>query len=166
MRQIQHLYRIESAMREKNAGPRLRQAVRSNQSQPIVERIKKALVLLKANRRYLPQSLLGQAIDYALGQWPTLQVFLRDGRVEIDNNLVENAIRPTAIGKKNWLFMGEAGAGQRGAIIYTLIESCRKRSIDPYAYLRDILTRLPTPKNTQIPEVTPAAWGRTTKQKP
>ena len=166
MRQIQHLYRIESAMREKNAGPRLRQAVRSHQSQPIMERINKALVLLKANRRHLPQSLLGQAIDYALGQWPTLQVFLRDGRVEIDNNLVENAIRPTAIGKKNWLFMGEAGAGQRGAIIYTLIETCRKRSIDPYAYLRDVLLRLPTLKNTQIPEVTPATWGRTTKQKP
>ena len=166
MRQIQHLYRIESALREKKAGPRLRQAVRSHQSQPIVERIKKALILFKASRRHVPQSLLGQAIEYALGQWPALQVFLRDGRVEMDNNLVENAIRPTAIGKKNWLFMGEAGAGQRGAIIYTLIESCRKRSIDPYAYLRDILTRLPTLKNTQLPEATPAAWSKTTKQKP
>jgi transposase len=164
MRQIQHIYRIESALREKKAGPRLRQAVRSHQSQPIVERIKKALLLLKASRRHVPQSLLGQAIDYALGQWPALQVFLRDGRVELDNNLVENAIRPTAIGKKNWLFMGEAGAGQRGAIIYTLIESCRKRSIDPYGYLRDLLTRLPTLKNTQIPEVTPEAWARTSKK--
>lgn len=164
MRQIQHLYRIESALRDNKAGPDLRHAVRSHQSQPIVERIKKALVLLKASRRHVPQSLLGLAIDYALGQWPTLQVFLRDGRVEIDNNLVENAIRPTAIGKKNWLFMGEAGAGQRGAIIYTLIESCRKRSIDPYAYLRDILTRLPTLKNTQISEVTPEAWARASKK--
>jgi len=111
-----------------------------------VERIKKALVVFKASRRHLPQSLLGQAIDYTLGQWPTLEVFLREGRVEIDNNLVENAIRPTAIGKKNWLFMGEAGAGQRGAIIYTLVETCRKRRIDPYAYLRDVLFRLPTLK--------------------
>lgn len=166
MRQIQHLYRIESALREKKTGPELRQAVRSHQSRPIVERIKKALLLLKATRRHVPQSLLGQAIDYTLGQWPMLEVFLRDGRVEIDSNLVENAIRPTAIGKKNWLFMGEAGAGQRGAIIYTLIESCRRRGIDPYAYLRDILTRLPTLKNTQIPEVTPAAWSKTTKQTP
>lgn len=158
MRQIQHLYRIEGVLRDNKAGPDLRRAVRSHQSQPIVERIKKALVLFKTSRRHLPQSLLGQAIDYALGQWTTLEVFLREGRVEIDNNLVENAIRPTAIGKKNWLFMGEAGAGQRGAIIYTIIETCRKRSINPYAYLRDILTRLPTLKNTQIPEVTPAAW--------
>jgi transposase len=138
----------------------------THQSRPIVERIKAALVLFKASRRHLPQSLLGQAIDYTLGQWTTLEVFLRQGRVEIDNNLVENAIRPTAIGKKNWLFMGEAGAGQRGAIVYTLIESCRKRSIDPYAYLKDILTRLPTLKNTQIAEITPGALAKATKQKP
>jgi len=166
MRQIQHLYRIESVLRESTAGPHLREAVRSHRSRPIVQRIKAALVLFKASRRHLPQSLLGQAIDYTLGQWTPLEVFLRDGRVEIDNNLVENAIRPTAIGKKNWLFMGEAGAGQRGAILYTLIESCRKRSIDPYAYLKDALTRLPTLKNTQIAEITPGAWAKATKQKP
>jgi transposase len=160
MRQIQHLYRIESALRESNAGSKLREAVRSHQSRPIVERIKKGLVVFKASRRHLPQSLLGQAVDYALGQWATLEIFLRNGKVEIDNNLVENAIRPTAIGKKNWLFMGEAGAGQRGAIIYTLIETCRKRSIDPYAYLRDVLTLLPTLKNSQISEVTPEAWAK------
>jgi transposase len=166
MRQIQNLYRIESDLRQSNAGPKLREAVRAHQSRPIVERIKKALVVFKASRRHLPQSLLGQAIDYTLGQWPTLEIFLRQGRVEIDNNLVENAIRPTAIGKKNWLFIGEAGAGQRGAILYTLIESCRKRAIDPYAYLKDVLTRLPTLKNTQIAEITPAAWVKATKQKP
>jgi transposase len=163
MRQIQHLYRIESALREQKAGPSLRQAVRAQQSRPILERIKKALVLFKANRRHLPQSLLGQAIDYALGQWVGLEVFLRDGRVEIDNNLVENAIRPTAIGKKNWLFIGEAGAGQRGAIIYTVIETCRRKGIDPYAYLREILTRLPTLKNNQISEITPAARAKSLK---
>jgi transposase len=76
----------------------------------------------------------------------------------IHNNLVENAIRPTAIGKKNWLFVGEANAGERSAIIYTLIESCRRRGLDPYAYLREVLTRLPNMTNRQIPEVTPAAW--------
>ena len=88
-------------MRGHGTGPPLRAARRAHQSQPIVERLKKALVRLKASGRYLPQSLLGQAIDYTLGQWPTLTIFLHDGRVEIDNNLVENAIRPTAIGKKN-----------------------------------------------------------------
>ena len=108
--------------------------------------------------------MLGQAIDYTLGQWPTLEVFLGDGRVEIDNNLVENAIRPTAIGKKNWLFIGDAGAGERSAIIYTIIESCRRREIDPYTYLRDVLTRLPKMTTSQIPDVTPEAWSKARRQ--
>ncbi len=93
-----------------------------------------------------------------------LEIYLADGRVEIDNNLVENAIRPTAIGKKNWLFVGEADAYQRSAIIYTLIESCRRRGLDPYSYLREVLTRLPNMTNHQIPEVTPAAWQKSQKQ--
>jgi hypothetical protein len=164
LRQIQHLYRVEARLREQRAGPKLRVAVRAHESRPIVERFERALVRLKAGGRHLPQSLLGSAMDYALGQWRTLDVYLGDGRVEIDNNLVENAIRPTALGKKNWLFMGEAEAGQRGAILYTLIESCRRRGIDPYAYLKDVLTRLPTMTNHQIPEVTPEAWARTQHQ--
>lgn len=164
MRQIQHLYRIEFALREIKAGPNLRQAIRSHQSRPILDRLRKALLLFKTGRLHLPQSLLGQAVDYALGQWNTLEVYLRDGRIEIDNNLVENAIRPTAVGKKNWLFVGEAGAGQRGAIIYTIIESCRRRKLDPYTYLRDILTRLPHLTNHQISEVTPGAWAKEQKK--
>jgi transposase len=73
---------------------------------------------------------------------------------------VENAIRPTAIGKKNWLFIGDGQAGERSAILYTVIESCRRRGIDPYAYLRDVLTRLPRMTNWQIPEVTPQVWAK------
>jgi hypothetical protein len=96
---------------------------------------------LKIRKRYLPQSSMGKAIDYALGQWPALCVYLEDGRVEICNNLIENSIRPTAIGKKNWLFVGDIDAGQRGAILYTLIENCRRHGLDPYAYLRDVLTK-------------------------
>jgi transposase len=161
VRQIQHLYRIEADLRKQGAGPRLRQAVRAHQSRPIIERLEQALIRLKASGRFLPQNLLGTAIDYALGQWTTLKVYLEDGRVEIDNNLVENAIRPTALGKKNWLFVGDAQAGQRGAILYTIIESCRRRGLDPFAYLRDVLTRLPHMTNRQIPEVTPEAWSRT-----
>ena len=156
LRQIQNLYQVEARLREQKAGPRLRDAVRIDQSRPIVERIKRALVRLKTSGRNLPQSLLGIAIDYALGQWPTLQVYLRDGRVEINNN----AIRPTALGKKNWLFVGEADAGERAAIIYTIIESCRRLGIDPYAYLKDVLTRLPKMTNHQIPEITPEAWAK------
>jgi hypothetical protein len=108
--------------------------------------------------------ILGIALNYALVQWRTMDVYLRDGRVDIDNNLVENAIRPTALGKKNWLFMGDADAGGRGAILYTVIESCRRRQIDPYAYLRDVLIRLPDMTNRQIPAVTPQAWSKATLQ--
>jgi transposase len=160
LHQIQHLYRIEARLREQRAGPQLRAAVRASESQPIVKRLERALVKLKAGKHHLPQSQLGTAMDYALGQWRTLETYLTDGRVEIDNNLVENAIRPTAIGKKNWLFVGEADAGQRSAIIYTLIESGRRRDLDPYAYLKDVLTRLPHMTNHQITEVLPAAWNK------
>jgi hypothetical protein len=124
----------------------------------IVERLQR--VLVRVQPRGLPQSLLGQAISYALGQWSTLTVYLEDGRVEIDNNLVENAIRPTALGKKNWLFVGADTAGDRSAVLYTVLESCRRRGLDPYAYLKDILTRLPALTNRQVPEITPANWGK------
>jgi len=160
MGQIQQLYRIEAVLRKQEAGPKLRAAVRAHQSRPIVKRLERTCLHLKRSGRFLPQSLLGLAIEYALGQWQTLDVYLADGKVEIDNNLVENAIRPTALGKKNWLFMGEADAGERGAIIYTVIESCRRRGLDPYAYLKDVLTRLPTMTNHQISEVTPQAWAK------
>jgi len=155
MRQIQHLYRVEASLREHRAGPQLRKAVRASQSRFVVERILRALIRLKSSGGHLPQSVLGQAIDYALGQWNTLEIYLEDGRVEIDNNLVENAIRPTALGKKNWLFMGDARAGERGAIIYTVIESCRRRDLDAYGYLKDVLSRLPSMTNKQIPQITP-----------
>ncbi len=161
VRQLQHLYRVEADLREQKVGPQLRAAVRAHQSRPIVARLERVLIKLKTSGRHLPQSLLGTAMDYTLGQWQTLKVYLNDGRVEIDNNLVENAIRPTAIGKKNWLFIGQAEAGERSAIIYTVIESCRRRGLNPYAYLKDVLTRLPRMTNRQIPEVTPQAWAKT-----
>jgi transposase len=164
LRQLQHLYAIEARLRENKAGPALRLAVRAHQSRPVVDRLERVFLRLKAGGRHLPQSPLGTALDYALGQWAALQVFLGDGRVEIDNNLVENAIRPTALGKKNWLFIGEANAGDRSAILYTIIESCRRRGIEPYAYLREVLTRLPHMTNRQIPEVIPATWAKTRLQ--
>jgi transposase len=159
LRHIQHLYRIEAELRRVQAGPNLRAAVRTSQSRPIVRRLKRACERFQACRRFLPQSAMGTAIEYALAQMLGLEVYLDDGRIEIDNNLVENAIRPTAVGKKNWLFIGEAEAGERSAILYTIIESCRRRDVDPYAYLKDVLSRLPGMTNHQIPEVTPAAWA-------
>jgi len=119
----------------------------------IVRRIRAALLLIRP--RHLPQSAMGKAIAYTLDQWPALTRFLANGQFEIDNNRVENAIRPTAIGKKNWLFIGAAEPGQRTAILYTVVKSCRRRGIVPQAYLRDILTRLPSMTTTQIAGATP-----------
>ena len=160
VKQIQLLYRIESRLRETKAGPALRQAVRAAQSKPVVARIRKACALLIRSNRFLPSSAMTNALDYAESQMPGLGVYLEDGRVEIDNNLVENAIRPTALGKKNWLFIGQEQAGDRGAIIYTVIESCRRRGLNPYAYLKDVLTQLPRMTIQQLPEILPAAWGK------
>jgi transposase len=157
---LQNSYRTETRLREKRASPKLRMLARAYESQPVVARLHQLLLHWKTRGRILPKSLLGQAIDYALSQWPSLQLYLADGRLEIDNNLVENAIRPTAVGKKNWLFVGAAHAGQRAAIIYTLVEACRRRGLDPYAYLRDVLTRLPAATTSQVKDLTPDAWAR------
>ena len=164
MKQIQLLYRVESRLREQKAGPALRQAVRASQSRPVVERIKRACTVLVRSKRFLPKSTMQNAMEYTLAQMPGLMVYLEDGRIEIDNNLVENAIRPTALGKKNWLFIGEAQAGDRSAIVYTVIESCRRRGLDPYAYLRDVLTRLPQMTIQQVPELLPSVWGKPVRQ--
>jgi transposase len=160
LRQIQHLYRIEARLRAKRCSTKLREVIRAQESRSMVERVGKACVRLKQSSRHLPQSPLGLALTYTLNQWEGLKVFLTDGRVEIDNNLVENAIRPTAVGKKNWLFIGEAEAGERSAILFTIIENCRRLEINPYEYLRDVLTRLPRMTNQQLSTVIPSAWAR------
>jgi len=160
LKHFQNLYALEAQLRQARASPKLRQAARASLSRPVLARLHRALVRLKTKRRYLPRSLMGKALDYALNQWHSLLVFLEDGRLEIDNNLIANAIRPTAIGKKNWLFFGDAQAGDRSAIIYTIIECCRRRGLDPFAYLRDVFTRLPSMTNWQVKDLTPEAWAK------
>ena len=156
LNQIRHLYRWEEELRQSRAGPLLRQVRRSSHHRMVLERLHRALNKLQT--RYLPQSLMGQAISYALNQWPLLERFLEHGEVEIDNNLVENAIRPTALGKKNWLFFGSEEAGQRSAVMYTLIENCRLHGVEPYTYLKDVLERLPRTTNQQVAQLTPLNW--------
>jgi transposase len=164
LKHFQNLYTLEARLRDARAGPKLRQAERASASRPVLARLHRALVRLKTKHRFLPRSLMGKAIDYALNQWSSLRIFLEDGRLEIDNNLIENAIRPTAIGKKNWLFIGEAQAGDRSAILYTIIECCRRRGLDPFTYLRDVFTRLPSMTNWQVKDLTPEAWAKMRQQ--
>ncbi|CAN5550870.1 hypothetical protein BH09VER1_BH09VER1_25140 [soil metagenome] len=160
LRQIGHLYHLEAKLREGKAGPHLRDAVRASQSRMIHQRIHRALIRWKKSGHHLPRSAFGKAIDYTLSNWTLLSVYLQDGRLEIDNNLVENAIRPTALGKKNWLFFGQAEAGERSAILYTIIECCRRRGLDPMAYVRDVLSRLPSATNWTVHELTPENWAK------
>ena len=96
---------------------------------------------------------------------PALEHYLEDGRVEIDNNLVENAIRPTKLGAKNWMFVGNVESGKKCAILYTIVENCRRLGISTREYLEDVLTRLPAMKASEAAGLTPAAWlaARTAK---
>jgi transposase len=162
LNQMGLMYGWERQRRLSRAGPALRQAHRRAHSRMVVERCHRALHLLRP--RYLPQSPMGQAISYALNQWPTLERFLDHGEVEIDNNLVENAIRPTAVGKKNWLFFGSEEAGQRSAVIYTLIENCKRHDVEPYTYLKSVLERLPNTTNQEVGQLTPQNWQKARQQ--
>jgi len=98
-------------------------------------------------------------------QWPNLELFLTHGQVEIDNNLVENAIRPTKLGAKNWLFIGREEAGKSAAILYTIVVNCRRLGIDPREYLVDVLTRLPGMLASEAAALTPAAWQAARQKK-
>lgn len=117
------------------------------------------VVVLRVRQQVLPKSGLGKACTYLLGQWTPLVEHLRHGETRIDNNLVENAIRPSALGKKNWLFVGHPDAGQRSAIIYSLVISCQRHGHDPLVYLRDVLTRLPQRRpDADITDLLPVNW--------
>jgi len=154
LQEIQELYKIEADLR---ADPKKnRRTVRQEKSVPILQRI--GLQLQADQSRHLPKSQTGKAISYALKLWDKLLVYTEHAEMEIDNNLVENAIRPTAIGKKNWLFFGSAGAGKSSAIYYTLLETCRKLGVNPSDYLRNILHQLPVMTNQTAKDYTPAQW--------
>ena len=158
LKQIGLLYALEKRLRQRKARPKVRQAARAAEAAVILARIKKGLDLIGS--KVLPQSLLGKAIRYTLNLWPELNRYVEYGEVEIDSNIVENSIRPTAIGKKNFLFVGHPDAGWRSAVIYSIMGTCRRYGIDPAKYLKDVLTRLPDLKQSQIPELTPRAWAK------
>ena len=163
LNQIGILYGWEAELRQSRAGPGAREAWRASHSRMVVVRLKRALEKLQP--RYLPKSALGQAISYTLNQWPALERFLEHGEVLIDNNLVENAIRPTAVGKKGWLFFGSDEAGTRNAVVFTLVQNCRMHGVNPYEYFRDVLERLPGMTNQDpVDQLTPLNWKKAREQ--
>ena len=119
-------------------------------------RLRRAIDILTP--KVLPQSLLGKALAYGHNQWAGLIRHLELGRVEIDNNLVENAIRPTAVGKKNFLFIGHPDAGWRSAVFYSVVESCRRRGINAERYLKDVLVHLPNLQQSELDQFLPGEW--------
>jgi len=137
---FQKLYAIEKQAREAELSPEARYTLRNDKAQPILAALKTYLErnLTKTSE----QSKIGKAIRYALNHWTALTRYLQDGRIEIDNNAVENRIRPFAVGRKNWLFSGSPSGAKAGATLYSLIETCRANQVEPYAYFCAMLHRI------------------------
>ncbi len=108
----------------------------------------------------LPKSPMGQAIQYALNQWDALCVFTTDGRLAIDNNVSENALRRVAVGRKNWLFAGSDNGGRTAATLFSLIATCERHNVEPLSYLSDVLTRLPATPINDLPDMLPDRWSQ------
>ena len=154
---IQHmawLYKIEADAKALTAGQRLH--VRQQRSQPLWDEMH---VWLQLERTRVPDgSAIAKAIDYSLNHWVGLGRYLLDGDVPIDNNHVENRIRPWALGRRNWLFIGSQLAGERAAVVMSLLQSAKLNGHEPWAYLKDVLTRLPIQLNSRIEELLPHKW--------
>ena len=151
---IAQLYQIEADAR--GLDPPQRQRYREQYAAPILERIRQWLADLRPC--VADGTGLAKAIDYTRKRWVALTRYLEDERYPIDNNPVENAIRPIALGRKNWLFTGSDLAGQRAAAIMSLIATAKNNSHDPHAYLCDVLSRLPTHPDRRIAELLPHRW--------
>jgi len=153
---IRELYTTEAKARDDNLDVAALTALRMQEAVPVLADLEEYLRALQSV--VLPKSPLGVATAYALGRWPALCVYAGDGRVPIDNNSVERAMRRVAVGRKNWLFAGSPAGGQRAAVIYSLIETCSRYGINPHDYLTEVLDRIDTHRQRRIAELTPGGW--------
>jgi transposase len=149
------LYDIERETQELSAEDR--QAIRQDKSRRIADALHGWMLAQRS--QVANGGATAKALDYSLKRWQALTRFIDDGRLPIDNNWIENQMRPIAIGRKNWLFAGSLLAGQRAAAIMSLIQSAKLNGLDPHAYLRDVLRRLPTHKASQIGDLLPHRWA-------
>jgi transposase len=156
LKTIQALYKIEARARDESLSYGQRYTLRQKESLPILTEIE--IWLKKKSIQVLPKSMIGKAIGYMLGQWKYLNRYLDDGRFEIDNNLVENAIRPVALGRKNYLFAGSHNGAIRAALLYSLVSTAKLQNIEPYAYLKDVLKRISDYPYKNIRDLLPANW--------
>jgi hypothetical protein len=160
VRLINLLYDEERALRLAKASPALREARRAASSRMVSNRIFALLERWQAKSLLLPSSATAKAIGYTLKRRAGLELCLEDGMAEIDNNLMENALRPVALGRKNWLFFGSREAGQKSAVLFTIVENCRRQGIDPFTYLRDVFGNIGNITNQNAGDWTPAGWAR------
>ena len=151
---IARLYEIEK--RAKALDDDARRALRQRESVPILRDI--ASWLKQSKRVALPKTPTGQAIHYAESQWDALNRYVEHGWLAIDNNVAERALRPIAIGRKNWLFAGSDQGGERAAIMYTMVMSAKRHELDVLAYLTDVLQRLPSARMSEVPDFLPDRW--------
>lgn len=161
--QIRALYRIEAEAREKAMDVAGVLALRQERSKPIVDSIGVLMEGWRKTNRLLPKSPLGKAVTYAENQWVALNRFLWDGRLPIDNNRAENLIRPFAVGRKNWLFFGNARGGRAASVLHSLMVTCRLNQVNPYAYLEDVLRRIMDHRQSRLCELLPDQWQATRK---
>ena len=153
------LYEIEREARDLE--PEQRRQLRQQQSRPIADALH---AWLTTQRQALVKAdVTAKAIDYSLSNWRALTRYLDDGNVPIDNNAAENAVRPLCVGRKNWLFVGSQQAGERAAVVMSLIESAKLNGHDPWAYLKDVFERLPTLKHRDLAQLLPHNWRPATE---
>ena len=153
---IQQLYAIERKAREEDFPPDQRQQLREEKSRPVWDEFCQWLEQQKD--KVLPQSAIGKAITYARNRKIYVGRYLDDGKLEIDNNLVENQIRPVALGRKNYLFAGSQKGAERAAMFYSLLASCAQNNVDPFTWLHDVMLRLPTHPINKIDQLLPHKW--------
>jgi len=154
---IQLFYEVESEVR--NLETDLRRRIRQEKAVPVMDRLHDWMI---AQRDLVPEgSAISRALNYSLKRWAALSRYLDDGAVPIENNWAENQIRPWTLGRKNWLFAGSLRSGKRAAAIMSLIQSARLNGHDPYVYLKDVLTGLPTQRASEIDLLLPHKWQLT-----
>lgn len=137
---IGKLYKLEADFKEQKISPEDVYIARNQKAKPILTELKK--LLDEASFKVPPKSPIGNAVFYALNHWPSLTAYLLDGRLEIDNNLSERSIKPFVIGRKNWLFHGNVNGARAGAILFSLIETCKYHSVDVFSWLKYTLTHV------------------------
>lgn len=156
MTRIGELYTLERTCTERKVPPEVRHRYRRRWAVPILDGFKKWMdqEIIKV----APKSPIGEALGYAITLWPRLAAYTLDGRYLIDNNLIENTIRPLAIGRKNYLFAGSDRAASQAALIYSLLGTCKLHGVEPFAYLHDVIKRIPEHKANKLSELLPHNW--------